>query len=277
MFCLDEPDPHPAFTAAKLPDARVRRALRRPAHPVRAARSERVADRGGRALPRRGGRAGSSSIPAHSASMPPTTASAGVRARRGAPRADPDPRRARPTPDRRRARPLVDRHPVGTLIIAHAGIADLGHLPSRWLGRKNGVSSTPPPGALIDLLDLLPARPAGAGPVRSDFPTGSSPGRFFIALRASFRAGSTSAVRGDARRQREPARRRRGAAGADETGRSAPRSSSRSQLARIHLYLSQAIPFVWICGQQTTIGALGLALNRREPTASPRRPTASPS
>ncbi len=53
MFCLDEPDRHPAFTRRERPHARVRRALERPADPVRPPRPERVADRGGAPLPRR--------------------------------------------------------------------------------------------------------------------------------------------------------------------------------------------------------------------------------
>ena len=75
MFCLDEPDRHPAFTRGERPHARVRGAVERPADPVRAPRPERVADRGGAPLPRRRRAAGSSSTRARRSSRRPTSGS----------------------------------------------------------------------------------------------------------------------------------------------------------------------------------------------------------
>ena len=54
MFCMDEPDRHPAFRARERPHARVRRALRGPPGPVRPPRPRRGADRGGDACLDRG-------------------------------------------------------------------------------------------------------------------------------------------------------------------------------------------------------------------------------
>ena len=56
MFCLDEPDRHPGLQRGERPHARVRRALGGAPRPIRPARPERDADRGGDTLPRPGAR-----------------------------------------------------------------------------------------------------------------------------------------------------------------------------------------------------------------------------
>ena len=111
MFCLDEPDRHPAFRAAERPHARVRGALGRPPHPVRPARPDRGADRGGDALPRP--RRARDQAPPARAALPAErrAARADLRARGRAPRADPDPRRPRAAADRRPPRAARRRVP----------------------------------------------------------------------------------------------------------------------------------------------------------------------
>ena len=108
----------------------------------------------------------------------------------------------------------------------------------------------------------LPPRAAGAGRLRLRLPVRPAAG---LALhRAPHRvrapASSEAQLRGDARRQREPARRRRRAARADQPARVPARSSSRCS-SRGSTSTSR-----WRCRssglrQPDTIGALGLALN----------------
>ena len=96
--------PPPRLQRGERPDARVRRALERPADPLRPARPERGADRGGRPLPRRGRARDQAPSAGAALRLGRRPARAGVRAGRGAARADPDPRRPRPAPDRGRPR-----------------------------------------------------------------------------------------------------------------------------------------------------------------------------
>ena len=147
MFCLDEPDRHPSFSAANDRTLAFAERSGRPADPVRPPRPERVADRGGDALPRR--RRARDQAPSARAEVhgDRRAARAGVRARRRAARADPDPRRARPAADRRRAARARRPLPGATLIIAHAGIADLGAARRRDGRAARASSSTRRPGA----------------------------------------------------------------------------------------------------------------------------------
>ena len=83
---------------------------------------------------------------------------------------------------------LVDRSPDAALIIAHAGIADLAHLAAAMAGRKNVFFDTSTWSA-IDLLDLYRRVPPEQVVYASDFPYGQQPGSLFIALRTAHRAG----------------------------------------------------------------------------------------
>ncbi len=154
---------------------------------------------------------------------------------------------------------LVDRHPGASLIIAHAGIADLAHLSTAMAGRKNVFFDTST-WSVIDLLDLYRRVPPEQVVYASDFPYGQQPGSLFIALRSAHRAGFDEAqlrgmLAGNANRLAdgdelpEPTK----PVGGDTI-------EQPLQLARIHLYLAQAIPFLWM-RQPDTIGVLGLALN----------------
>ena len=106
MFCMDEPDRHPGFQRRERPHARGRGALGGAADPVRPARPRRGPDRGGASAASTAARAGSSSTRGRSGFLLERRAArAGLRDRRRAPRADPDPRRARAAADRRRPRP----------------------------------------------------------------------------------------------------------------------------------------------------------------------------
>ena len=154
---------------------------------------------------------------------------------------------------------LVERNPEASLIIAHAGIADLAHLGEAMAGRKNVVFDTSTWSA-IDLLDLYRKVPPEQVVYASDFPYGQQPGSLFIALRTAHRAGfdeeqlrnmlaGTANLLADGDELPEPS----SPLGADTLERP-------MQLARIHQYLSMAMPLLWL-REQDTLGALGLAIN----------------
>ena len=154
---------------------------------------------------------------------------------------------------------LVERNPDAALIIAHAGIADLAHL-SHAMAGKRGVFFDTSTWSAVDLLDLYRRVPPEQVVYASDFPYGQQPGSLFIALRSAKAAGlaesQITAMLG-------------GTANALADGRDLPvptrpygeaTLSQPLQLARIHQYLSMAMPLLWM-RQQDTIGVLGLALN----------------
>jgi uncharacterized protein len=156
-------------------------------------------------------------------------------------------------------RALVDRYPEATLIVAHAGIADLGALARAMAGRRNVLfdTSTWSP---IDLLDAYRQIPSEQMVYASDYPYGQQPSSLLIALRTARLAGySDEQVRALLS----------GTASALATGLPLPEPSASHgrdsfsqplQLARIHQYLSMATPLLW-SRQPDTVGILGLAIN----------------
>jgi uncharacterized protein len=154
---------------------------------------------------------------------------------------------------------LVDRHPEATLILAHAGIADLAQLAAEMAGRK-GVLFDTSTWSAIDLLDFYRQVPPEQVVYASDFPYGQQPGSILIALKTARYAGydddqlramlgRTAGALADGRELPEPTR----PVGIDTF-------TQPMQLARIHQYLSMTIPLLWT-RQADTIGALGLAIN----------------
>src|SRR5579871_1654366 len=154
---------------------------------------------------------------------------------------------------------LVERYPAATLIIAHAGIADLAHLAAAMAGRPNVVFDTSTWSA-VDLLDLYRLVPPEQVVYASDFPYGQQPASLLIALRTALRAGldeqqvrallgGTAARIADGEPLPSPSR---------PVGPAALEQPL--QLARIHQYLAMAMPVLWM-RQQDTLGALGLAIN----------------
>jgi predicted TIM-barrel fold metal-dependent hydrolase len=154
---------------------------------------------------------------------------------------------------------LMDANPDVSLIIAHAGIADLANLSEVMAGRKGVLFDTSTWGA-IDLLDLYRRVPPEQVVYASDFPYGQQPSSLFIALRTAIRAGlsetqlrymlgETCSSLADGKPLPEPT-----------TPIGSGILEQPMQLARIHQYLSMAMPFLWL-RQQESIGALGLALN----------------
>jgi len=116
-------------------------------------------------------------------------------------------------------RTLVDDYPGATLIIAHAGIADLGELAHCMAGRK-GVLFDTSTWSPVDLLDFYRQIPPEQVVYASDYPYGQQPSSLLIALRTAQVAGYSDAqlralLAGTGKR----ARRRARAAAADDAAR----------------------------------------------------------
>jgi predicted TIM-barrel fold metal-dependent hydrolase len=154
---------------------------------------------------------------------------------------------------------LVERFPEATLILAHAGIADMNALATAMAGRK-GVFFDTSTWSPVDLLDFYRQVPPEQVVYASDYPYGQQPSSLLIAVKTALYVGYSEAqlrglLAGNAN------------ALADGTALPEPTSPLGSesftqpmQLARIHQYLSMATPLLW--GRQPdTVGVLGLAIN----------------
>ncbi|HEX2434983.1 MAG TPA: amidohydrolase family protein [Gaiellaceae bacterium] len=154
---------------------------------------------------------------------------------------------------------LVEAYPQAQLIVAHAGIADLGGLAGRLAGRK-GVFFDTSVWSPVDLLDFFHQVPPEQILYASDYPYGRQPQALLNSLRTAITAGLDEQqlrdmLAGNANRI---------AAGEEPIDPSMPTGtdefSQSMALARIHQYLSMATPLLWT-RQADTIGVLGLALN----------------
>jgi uncharacterized protein len=156
-------------------------------------------------------------------------------------------------------RRLVDEFPAAQLIIAHAGIADLGALAGSFAGRK-GVFFDTSVWSPVDLLDFFHHVPPEQILYASDYPYGRQPQSLLIALRTAITAGLNE----DQLRNMLAGNANRIANGDEALEPSTPSGtdefSQSMALARIHQYLSMATPLLWT-RQADTIGVLGLALN----------------
>jgi predicted TIM-barrel fold metal-dependent hydrolase len=154
---------------------------------------------------------------------------------------------------------LVDTYPEAQLIIAHAGIADLSGLAAHFAG-KAGVFFDTSVWSPIDLLSFFRLVPPEQVLYASDYPYGQQPASLLIALRTARAAGLTE----------EQIRQMLGPNASRIADGDPPREPSQPQgsdsltqplvLARIHQYLSMAMPLLFV-RQQDSFGALGLALN----------------
>ncbi len=259
MFCLDEPDRHPAFRAgndrtleyAKRSEGRMIPFVRLDLSEEPIEEATRCLDRGARGIklhPRAQG------FLLNDERLSPVFALA---AERRVPILIHGGRGLPPIADGL-AR-LVDAYPEAQLIIAHAGIADLAALAGRFSG-KAGVFFDTSVWSPVDLLDFYRQIPPEQVLFASDYPYGQQPASLLIALRTARIAGFDDAqihelLSGNATRI---------ANGEPPLEPSAPKGSDTfaqpMQLARIHQYLSMATPLLWT-RQPDTIGVLGLALN----------------
>jgi predicted TIM-barrel fold metal-dependent hydrolase len=155
---------------------------------------------------------------------------------------------------------LVERYPEATLIIAHAGIADMAHLAAAMAGRR-GVFFDTSTWSAVDLLDFYRQVPPEQVLYASDYPYGAYTNSLFLALRTALLAGYTEPqVRGMLAENA-----RLIASGGELPEPSAPIGGARTlaqpmQLARIHQYISMCTPLLWT-RQPDTMGMLGLAIN----------------
>jgi uncharacterized protein len=154
---------------------------------------------------------------------------------------------------------LVDAYPEAQLIIAHAGIADLTGLAGCFAG-KAGVFFDTSVWSPIDLLSFFRLVPPEQILYASDYPYGQQPGSLFIALRTARSAGLAEQqiveiLAGNANRiaNGEPPHEPSEPQGAEVLAQP-------MTLARVHQYLSMAMPMLFI-RHQDSFGALGLALN----------------
>jgi predicted TIM-barrel fold metal-dependent hydrolase len=157
---------------------------------------------------------------------------------------------------------VVEEYPEAQLIIAHAGIADLAGLAAAFAG-KAGVFFDTSAWSPIDLLDFFRQISPEQVVYASDFPYGQQPSSLLIALRTAKVAGL------DERQIRDmlAGNANRIADGEPPLEPSEPKGSDTfSQpmvFARIHQYISMATPLLWT-RQPDTLGMLGLALNACE-------------
>ncbi len=259
MFCLDEPDREPSFTAAN--DRTLAFAERSGGRLIPFARldlneapieeAKRCLDRGARGIklhPR------AQKFTATDERLAPVFELASdrrvpilIHGGRGLP------------PIAEGLRSLVDRYPGATLIIAHCGIADLAELARCMTGRK-GVLFDTSTWSPIDLLDFYRLFPPEQAVYASDYPYGQQPSSILIAVKTALVAGyseeqlramlaGTANALADGRELPEPT-----------TPLGSDTLSQSLQLARVHQYLSMATPLLW-SRQTDTVGVLGLAIS----------------
>ena len=153
---------------------------------------------------------------------------------------------------------LHDRFPA-QLIIAHAGIADLAALARVFAGRE-GVFFDTSVWSPIDLLDFFRQFSPEQVVYASDYPYGQQPTSLLIALRTARLSGFDEAQL----RAMLSETARRIADGEPQLPPTPARGMDTFEqpmvFARIHQYLSMAMPMLWT-RQGDTVGALGLALN----------------
>ena len=259
MFCLDEPDRHPAFSAANDRTlAFAERSEGRFVPFVRLDLAERPIDEAVRCLD-----AGARGIKLHPRAqkfllnderLAPVFELAAdrrvpilIHGGRGLP----------PIADS--LAQLIERYDGAQLIIAHCGIADLAGLASCFSGRP-GVFFDTSVWSPLDVLDLFRLVAPEQVLYASDYPYSHQPASLLLLLRTARLSGVDDGrlrgiLAGSANRIRD---------GLPPVSLSAPigleKISQPLTFARIHAYLSMATPLLWT-RQADTIGVLGLALN----------------
>ncbi len=157
---------------------------------------------------------------------------------------------------------LVESYPDAQLIIAHAGIADLAGLAANFAG-KAGVFFDTSVWSPVDLLDFYRQISPEQVVYASDYPYGQQPSSLLIALRTARAAGFDddqlrAMLGGTANRIAD------GEAPAEPTAPTGPDVLAQPMVfARIHGYLSMATSLLWL-RQPDTFGVIGLALNACE-------------
>jgi predicted TIM-barrel fold metal-dependent hydrolase len=155
---------------------------------------------------------------------------------------------------------LLDRHCPPALIVAHAGIVDLAAMARNFAGRP-GVFFDTSVWSALDLLDLYRLVPPEQVVYASDYPYGRQPNSLLIAVRTARAAGlddrQLRAVLHDTAA--------RIADGLEPVAPSTPRGSTELShpvtFLRIHQYLTMASAMLWMRHPADNFGVIGLALN----------------
>jgi uncharacterized protein len=154
---------------------------------------------------------------------------------------------------------LVSRCDSVRLIIAHAGIADMAGLAGR-LGGVPGVYFDTSVWSAVDLLALYRQVSAEQIVYASDYPYGRQPNSLLASVRTARLAGFDDPQL----RLMLGENARRIADGAAAEPLTIPRGGTSLvqplTFARIHQYISMAVPMLWL-RQRDAVGALGLAVN----------------
>jgi predicted TIM-barrel fold metal-dependent hydrolase len=259
MFCMDEPDRHPAFRApndrtleyAKRSEGRLIPFVRLDLTESPIEEAERCLDLGARGIklhPR------AQRFMLNDERLAPVFALA---AERRVPILIHGGRGLPPIADHL-AR-LTDAYPGAQLIIAHAGIADLAGLAGRFAG-KAGVFFDTSVWSPVDLLSFFHLVAPEQVLYASDYPYARPPSSLLNAVRTARAAGFDD----EQLREMLEGNANRIANGEPPREPSAPTGDGTftqpMTFARIHQYLSMATPLLWM-SQADSIGIIGLALN----------------
>jgi uncharacterized protein len=155
---------------------------------------------------------------------------------------------------------LLDRHCPPALIVAHAGIVDLAAMARNFAGRL-GVFFDTSVWSALDLLDLYRLVPPEQIVYASDYPYGRQPNSLLLAVRTARAAGL------DDRQLRAMLHdtAARIADGLEPVTPSTPQGSTELShpvtFLRIHQYLTMASAMLWMRHRSDNFGVIGLALN----------------
>ena len=155
---------------------------------------------------------------------------------------------------------LLDRHCPPALIVAHAGIVDLAAMARNFAGRP-GVFFDTSVWSPLDLLDLYRLVPPEQVVYASDYPYGRQPNSLLLAVRTARAAGfddlQLRAMLYDTAA--------RIADGLDPVAPTTPQGATELShpvtFLRIHQYLTMASAMLWMRHPSDTFGVIGLALN----------------
>jgi uncharacterized protein len=259
MFCLDEPDRHPSFSAANDRTlAFAERSNGRLIPFVRLDLNESPIDEARRCLD-----AGARGIKLHPRAQKFTATDERLgpvfelAAERRVPILIHAGRGLPPIADGLRS--LVERNPGAKLILAHAGIADMQALAACMRGRQ-GVFFDTSTWSPVDLLDFYRQIPPEQVGYASDYPYGQQPSSLLLSVKTAIRAGYND----DQLRLMLGGNANALADGTEPAEPTEPMGTDTIamplQFARIAQYLSMATPLLW-SRQPDQVGVLGLAIN----------------
>jgi len=260
VFCLDEPDRHPAFRAAN--DRTLAHAAAAPHELVPYVRLDL------------------NETPIEEARRCIDLGAGGIKLHPRAQRFLPDDPRLEPVfalaAERRvpvlihggRPRPpiadslarLLDLHCPPTLIIAHAGIVDLAAMARNFAGRP-GVFFDTSVWSALDLLDLYRLVPPEQIVYASDYPYGRQPNSLLLTVRTARAAGLDDAQLRAVLHDTAA----RIAGGLEPVTPTSPQGATELShpvtFLRIHQYLTMASAMLWMRHPSDSFGVIGLALN----------------